>query len=149
MVSTRVDRRGGARPSSDHVAAARQAITAEHQRDPGRRPLRGADGRARSAPAAEIEAALPPRTGEARAQHAAALDDPRDRAKLDELQAAYAAARAVLLDDRKRAAYDRELAGGELVQVPPAIDTELSFRVAEELMAQRAVGAGDRPRSRP
>ena len=34
--------------------------------------------------------------------------------------------RIVLIDDRKRAAYDRELAGGELVQVPPAIDTELT-----------------------
>ena len=43
----------------------------------------------------------------------------------------------ILVDDRKRSSYDRELAGGELVQVPPAIDTELAFRMAEELMARK------------
>ena len=37
--------------------------------------------------------------------------------------------------ERARASYDRELAGGELVQGPPGIDAELSFRRAEELMA--------------
>src|SRR5204863_3298723 len=50
---------------------------------------------------------------------------------------AYAKARAVLVDERKRAAYDRELAGGELVSVPPALDTELNFRIAEELMGKK------------
>jgi len=49
-----------------------------------------------------------------------------------------------LLDERARAAYDRELAGGELVPAPPGIDAELGFRVAEELMArgQWALAAG-------
>ncbi len=65
------------------------------------------------------------------------MNDPRERAKLGELRQRYDAARAVLQDDRQRQAYDRELAGGELVQVAPAIDTELSFRVAEELMARK------------
>jgi len=115
--------------------AARQAVTSEHQR------IQGADHYAvlkvnRRAPAAEIDGAYTARTTES-SQVALGVTDPRDRAKVDELAAAYAAARSVLLDDRKRAAYDRELAGGELVQVPPAFDTELSFRVAEELMAKR------------
>ena len=120
--------------SSEHEAA-RQAVTAEHQR------ITGADHYAvlkinRRAPAAEIDEAYTTRTTES-IQVAIAVTDPRDRAKVDELQAAYAAARSVLLDDHKRAAYDRELAGGELVQVPPAMDTELSFKIAEELMAKR------------
>ena len=32
-----------------------------------------------------------------------------------------------------------ELAGGELVQAPPAVDTELGFRKAEELISSGAV----------
>ena len=43
----------------------------------------------------------------------------------------------MLTDERKRSivAYDRELAGGELVQVPPAMDSELTFKLAEDRMA--------------
>jgi len=115
--------------------AARQSVTAEHQR------IKGADHYAvlkvnRRAPAAEIDDAYTARTTES-IQTALALSDQRDRTKIDDMQAAYADARSVLLDDRKRAAYDRELAGGELVQVPPAIDTELSFRIAEEMMTKK------------
>ncbi len=114
--------------------AARQALTAEHQR------IIGADHYAvlkvgRRAPVPEVEQAYTARTNEA-VVIAAALADPRERAKIDDLQAAYTEARTMLLDDRKRATYDRELAGGELVQVAPAIDTELSFRVAVEMMAK-------------
>lgn len=118
----------------DQATGARQSIAAELQR------IKGADFYAvlkinRKAAALEIDNAYITRTGES--DHSAVLKDPRDRAKLDELNAAYSAAREVLIDERKRAAYDRELAGGELVQVAPAIDTELSFRTAEELMSRK------------
>jgi len=118
----------------DQATGARQAITAELQR------IKGADFYAvlkinRKAATLEIENAYIARTGES--DHSAVLKDPRDKARLDELNAAYSAAREVLVDERKRTVYDRELAGGELVQVAPAIDTELSFRTAEELMARK------------
>jgi tetratricopeptide (TPR) repeat protein len=72
------------------------------------------------------------------------IPDPRDRAKLDELRRVYQVARDALLDEARRAAYDRELAGGELVPAPPGIDAELAFRAAEELMArgQWAIAVG-------
>jgi tetratricopeptide (TPR) repeat protein len=120
--------------SHDDVAAARQAIAGEHQR------LRGADHYAAlllaaRAPAGEVALAFDARVAQLDAD-GARLTDPLDRAKLDDIRAAYEAARATLADERRRAAYDRELAGGELVSVPPAIDTELGFRIAEELMAR-------------
>lgn len=119
----------------DHVAAARKNLLAEHQR------VQGADHYAvlmisRRSTAQEIEAAATIRTSLVD-QDTAALSDPRDREKLAELRTAYSAARTTLLDPVKRAAYDRELAGGELVQVPPAIDTELTFRRAEELLERK------------
>jgi len=52
------------------------------------------------------------------------------------IRAAYQTAHTVLTDPRKRAAYDRELAGGELVQVAPALDTELTFKLAEDRMSK-------------
>jgi tetratricopeptide (TPR) repeat protein len=119
---------------SDDAATARQALTAEHQR------IQNADHYAvlmigRRAHFDEIAAAF--------AARCAVLDhdspmirDPRDRAKLDELRRVYEVAHDTLIDERRRTAYDRELAGGELMQGPPGIDTELSFRKAEELMAR-------------
>ncbi|MBS1119658.1 MAG: response regulator receiver protein [Deltaproteobacteria bacterium] len=126
----------------DRVARAREMLSAEHQR------IQGADHYSvlmisRRAQPGEIETAATARNHQVEPD-IAVLTEPRERAKLAELLQAYATARAVLLDDRKRAAYDRELAGGELVQVPPAIDTELSFRMAEDLFASkqwaRAIG---------
>lgn len=121
--------------ASAHAAEARRAIAAEHQR------IQGADHYAvlmvgRRAPASDLDGAYAARVEvlEAVAVHA---HEARDRQRVDELRGAYLAARAALLDDRRRAAYDRELAGGELVHAPPAIDTELTFRMAEELMAKR------------
>ncbi len=114
---------------------AKQAITAEHQR------IQGADHYAillieRDADADDIEAAhelklvmLEKRT--------AGVSEPQLRQKLEQIIAAYATARSVLLDATKRHAYNRELAGGELVQGPPAIDTELNFRMAEELIVKQ------------
>jgi tetratricopeptide (TPR) repeat protein len=119
----------------DAIARARQTLTAEHQR------VQGADHYAvlminRRSTAQEIDTAAAVRTNLVEHQ-VGVLADPRDLARAAELRQLYATARSVLLDDRKRAAYDRELAGGELVQVPPAIDTELNFRVAEELIGKQ------------
>ncbi len=120
----------------DEVGAAREAVAAEAQR------LRGADHYAALliAPRAttpEVHTAYDDRLA-LLDRDAALLSDARVRTKLDEMRAAYAEARAVLSDERRRTTpYDRELAGGELHSVPPAIDTELGFRVAEELMSRR------------
>jgi len=116
----------------DNLSYIRKRLTAEHQR------VQGADHYAvlkvnRRATAAEIETAATAATA-ALEQDAGALIDPRDREKIAELRRFYIAAHAVLIDERRRTAYDRELAGGELVQVPPSIDTELNFRMAEELI---------------
>ena len=117
---------------SDAGAAARQALTAEHQR------IQNADHYAvlmigRRASLDEVEAAFAAR-GAALDRDSPVIRDPRDRAKLDELRRVYEVARDALLDTRSRAAYDRELAGGELMQGPPGIDAELGFRIGEELM---------------
>lgn len=117
----------------DQVSSARQTLAAEHQR------LQGTDHYAvlligRRATSQEIEAAFEIRNSMLDHQ-ARRVRDPRDRVRVDEIRAAYGAARRVLLDERKRAAYDRELAGGESGQVPPSIDTELGYRNAEALMA--------------
>jgi tetratricopeptide (TPR) repeat protein len=127
----------------EHIARAREEVTAEHQR------IQGADHYAvllvgRRAQLDDIELAFDVRSQFVE-MHGAVLADSRDRTKLHDLSSAYRAARDVLVDVRKRAAYDRELAGGELVQVPPAIDTELAFRMAEELIGRKqwaqAIGA--------
>ena len=119
----------------DAIAAARQMITAEHNR------IQNADHYAvlmvsRRALHDEIDGACSVRTT-LLDRDAAPLSEPRDRERVDEIRQAYTAARTTLLDAGKRTLYDRELAGGELVSVAPALDTELGFRVAEEMMARR------------
>lgn len=119
----------------DRISAARKAIAAEHQR------ISGADHYAillveRDAEADDVDAAFQVKTALLE-KTTAGVSDPGDRAKLTAIRTAYTNARTVLTDPRKRAAYDKELAGGELVQVPPAIDTELSFRRAEAHMAKQ------------
>ncbi len=116
----------------DHEGALREQLAAEHQR------VQGADHYAvlmisRKATPQEIDAAHVIR-GSMLEHLEAGLADARDRAKLAEIRAAYQHSRGVLADFLKRNAYDRELAGGELVQVAPSIDAEMSFRMAEELM---------------
>jgi tetratricopeptide (TPR) repeat protein len=127
------------------AVAARKAIAAEHQR------IHGADHYAvllieRDCDVDDVDAGhqiklamLERMTGKSAGEGGGApvVLDAKDRAKLDEIVAAYAHARAVLVDPAKRAAYDRELAGGELVSAPPALDTELSFRMAEQHMARK------------
>ncbi len=124
-----------AQTGGDQALTARQALAAEHQR------VHGADHYAvllvsRKAVQPDIEAAFQVRNSLLE-RDAQVLTDLRDRAKLEELRQLYLGARNTLVDERRRAAYDRELAGGELVQVAPAIDTELNFRMAEEQMAKR------------
>ena len=126
----------------DDAAAARQLLTAEHHR------IQNTDHYAvlmvgRRARANEIDSAFAVRSA-LLDRDSPVIHDPRDRAKLDELRRVYEVARDTLLDERARVAYDRELAGGELVPAPPGIDAELGFRVAEELMArgQWALAAG-------
>jgi tetratricopeptide (TPR) repeat protein len=119
---------------SDAAVAARRALTAEHQR------IQDTDHYAllmvgRRAQADEIAAAYAERSAQLDAD-SPVIRDPRDRAKLEELRRVYQVARDTLLDERARRSYDRELAGGELVPVPPGMDAELSFRRAEELMAR-------------
>ena len=119
---------------SDGTASARQALTAEHQR------IQNADLYAvlmvgPRATGEEIEAAFTVRRA-LLDRDSPVIRDPRDRAKLDELRRVYDEARDILLDAQARSEYDRELAGGEQIQVPPGIDAELGFRMAEELMAQ-------------
>ncbi len=119
----------------DQNAAATQAIAAEHTR------IREADHYAllmvgSKASAAEIDDAHDLRSHLMNAAERGLGDSPREREKLVDIRAAYDLARATLLDVHQRAQYDRELAGGELVQAPPSIDTELNFRLAEGLMAK-------------
>ncbi len=116
-------------------AAANKAIAAEHQRikaaDHYSVLMLDRDANADDADGAyQIKVALLERA-------TAKVIDSADRAKLDHILAIYEAARDVLCDPRKRTEYDRELAGGELVQTPPSFDTELTFRTAEELMAKQ------------
>jgi tetratricopeptide (TPR) repeat protein len=114
----------------DHASQARQAIVAEHAR------LQGADHYAvllvdRDASTDDIDAAHQIKLALFE-RMVAGSDEPRAA----EVRKAYAASLAILADPRKRAAYDRELAGGELVQVAPSIDTELTFRMAEDCLAK-------------
>src|SRR5205085_4927986 len=86
----------------DSIAQARQTMTREHQR------VQGADHYAvlmvnRRATAQEIDTASAVRSNMVDHQMKT-LTEPRDRAKLGELRELYNAARAVLLDERKRAA---------------------------------------------
>jgi tetratricopeptide (TPR) repeat protein len=85
---------------------------------------------------AAIAAALAERQSKFSFDYYARYDLGKDRPKLDEVHAAYGRARATLLDDARRRAYDRELAGGDLVAPPPALAAELTFRSLEDQMAK-------------
>jgi len=118
----------------DRSARVHHAVAAEHQR------IAGADHYAvllidRDATSDDIDAAYQVKLAMFE-RTAKGIETSTDRQKVEAIRAAYSAARDTLMDPRKRAAYDRELAGGELVQVPPALDTELSFRAAEDHMAR-------------
>jgi CheY-like chemotaxis protein/tetratricopeptide (TPR) repeat protein len=88
----------------------------------------------RSASPADISAAVVERCAAFSLEYFARFNLGRDYAKLEELRHRYEFARAVLLDDRKRADYDQELAGGELGPSAPSIDAEIAYRGAGELL---------------
>jgi tetratricopeptide (TPR) repeat protein len=119
---------------SEQTTRARQAIAAEFQR------IQGADLYAillveRDATREDVEDGYQVKLMMFDRASAPGIDG-MTRPKVEDIRAAYAKARTVLSDPRKRTAYDRELAGGELTQAPPALDTELSFRMAEQHMAK-------------
>ncbi|HTR51706.1 MAG TPA: DUF4388 domain-containing protein [Kofleriaceae bacterium] len=111
---------------------ARQVVAAEHQR------IQGADFYAilmvdRDATREDVDDAHQVKQAMFERAIAGGIDG-STRPKVDAIRAAYREARETLADPRRRAQYDRELAGGELVQAPPALDTELQFRKAEQHM---------------
>jgi CheY-like chemotaxis protein/tetratricopeptide (TPR) repeat protein len=61
----------------------------------------------------------------------------RDYAKLEELHRRYQQAKEVLLDERRRAEYDRELAGGDLAPSASALAAEIECRAGCELIKGR------------
>ncbi len=58
----------------------------------------------------------------------------RDYAKVEDLHRRYELARETLLDDKKRVAYDQELAGGDIGPSAPSMDAEIAFRAARGLL---------------
>ncbi len=60
-----------------------------------------------------------------------------DRPRLEEVLAAYAGARNILLDDEARRSYDRALAGNALSGAAHTLDAEVAFREAEDLLARQ------------
>jgi CheY-like chemotaxis protein len=122
--------------AQDEASAARRALLKEYLR------IQGLDHYGvllvdRRAGAAEIAAALAERQSRFAIEYYGRYDLGRDQAKLDEIRAAYEKAREVLLDDNRRHAFDRELAGGDLVDEAPSLDAEIAYRAAEDLMARR------------
>jgi DNA-binding response OmpR family regulator/tetratricopeptide (TPR) repeat protein len=120
----------------DEAVQARQALLKEYLR------VQGVDPYAvllvePKASAATISAALVERQSRFAPDYYARFHLGPDQAKLDAVLSAYERARTILLDDGRRAALDRELAGGELTDGGPAADAELSFRAAEDLLARR------------
>jgi tetratricopeptide (TPR) repeat protein len=124
--------------ASEHGDAAlrlRQALIAEAQY------VRDADLYAvlrveRSASEAQIAAAISERQRafsiEAYSRFPLGADQPR----LDEVLAAYAGARSILLDEDARRVYDRGLTGGEAAAAY-TLDAEVAFREAEDLLSRR------------
>jgi tetratricopeptide (TPR) repeat protein len=88
------------------------------------------------ASAAEISAALVERTSKFSPDYYERFSlEERDRTRLDQVVTAYAKAREVLLDDHRRRAYDRELAGGPLVGAGDTRDED-AIRAIEEAVAR-------------
>jgi hypothetical protein len=118
----------------DEAALARKVLIGEHLR------IQSIDHYAvlmvdAGASSATIAAALAERQSKFSPDYYARFDLGSDRPKLDEIHTAYAQARDVLLDDSRRAAYDRELGGGELHEAVP-LASEVAFRAIEDHLAK-------------
>jgi tetratricopeptide (TPR) repeat protein len=119
----------------EQATRARQAIAAEYQR------IQGADLYAillidRDATREDVDDAYQVKTTMFERAIAAGVE-PATQPKVEQIRGAYTRARETLSDPVKRGAHDRELAGGELMQSPPTLDTELQFRAAEQHMARQ------------
>jgi hypothetical protein len=125
--------------TTDESTAARRQLLTEYLR------IQGADHYAvlmvaAKASAASLAAALTERRTAFDKTYFARFATPDDLTKLDLIHAAYDRARQTLLDDHRRAAYDRELAGGELAEAP-SLAAEMSYRKAEDLMRSQRYAA--------
>lgn len=120
----------------DEGTRARQALLKEYLR------VQGLDPYAvllvdHKASASEISAALAERQSRFAPDYYARFNLGADQPKLDAILSAFDGARQILLDDSRRAALDRELAGGDLGDGGGTLDAELAFRAAEDLLARR------------
>ncbi|MCA9677032.1 MAG: hypothetical protein KC464_18540, partial [Myxococcales bacterium] len=120
----------------DEATQARQELLKEYLRVQGLDPY-GVLRVGHRADAAEISAALAERGSRFSRDYYARFNLVQDQSKLDAILSAYDSARTILLDDARRAALDRELAGGDLAEAGPTVDAELAFRAAQDLLARR------------
>ncbi len=125
--------------STDEATAARRQLLTEYLR------VQGADHYGvlmvpTKATVAQITVAVTERRTAFDKSYFARFAVAGDAAKLDDLHATYDRARQVLLDDGRRKAYDRELAGGELAEAP-SLAVEMNFRKAEDLVGKQRFAA--------
>ena len=132
--------------SASKAIAARQAIAAEHQRDHRRRSLRRAADRARRRRRRHRRRRSQIKLSDARAATPTASPI-RATARSSTRSSTRTTTRARCCSIRPQARRVRPRARGRRARrrSPPAIDTELDFRIAEEHDGEEAVGAGDRP----
>jgi len=89
----------------------------------------------REALPAEISGAIAERRAKFSLEFYSRYDLGRDLAKLEDLHRRYELARDVLLDDDRRAEYDRELAGDDPGPSAPSLDAEIAYGAAAQLLS--------------
>jgi tetratricopeptide (TPR) repeat protein len=120
----------------DEGTRARQALLKEYLRVQGLDPY-GVLMVDHKASASEISAALVERQSRFARDYYSRFNLAQDQTKLEAIHSAYEGAKAILLDDVKRASLDREIYGSDLSDSGPSLDAELAFRAAEDLLARR------------
>ncbi len=120
----------------DEPTLARQELLKEYLRIQGGDPYNVLKVDARAS-AAQIGTALAERQSKFSRDYYSRFALSTDQPKLDAILSAYDNAREILLDDQRRAALDRELAGGDLSETTPALDAELAFSAADDLLARK------------